>query len=358
VPYSVNSPLWSDGAHKERYIGIPHKPGEDMRIGFTTNRGWFFPDETVLIKSFALETTAGDPASRRWIETRFLTRQAGEWVGYSYVWNDEQTDAELVPAEGADREYDVHVPRSREHPDGLSRQKWRYPSRTECMVCHSRAANFVLGLTELQFNKDHDYGGGHVENQLAVLERLGMLKVNAATDTLKFLKEDLKKQGLKENEVNEKYDELTKTRSQRSAKGDSSLLGGTPDHYQKLPDPYDDSQPLEARVRSYLHANCSICHVEAGGGNAQMQLEYVTELAKMGVVDAPPLHHRFDIKDARIVAPGHPERSVLLHRISHRGEGTGQMPQLATSVVDQQAVKLIEEWIKTVKAPAPKAKQD
>ncbi|HEX5104799.1 MAG TPA: PQQ-dependent sugar dehydrogenase, partial [Pirellulaceae bacterium] len=187
VPYSVNSPLWSDGAHKERFLAIPHKEGEDMRIGFSTNRGWNFPDETVLIKSFALETTQGDPASRRWIETRFLTKQAGEWVGYSYLWNDEQTDAELVATEGADREFEIRVPRSRENPDGLSRQKWRYPSRTECMVCHSRAANFVLGLTELQMNKDHDYGHGHVENQLAVLERLGMLKVNAAADALKFL---------------------------------------------------------------------------------------------------------------------------------------------------------------------------
>ena len=358
IPYSVNSPLWSDGAHKERFLAIPHKEDKNMRIEFGGNRGWNCPDETVLVKSFALETTVGDPASRRWIETRFLTKQAGEWVGYTYLWNDEQTDAGLVAAEGADREYEIRVPRSREHPDGLMRQKWHYPSRTECMVCHSRAANFVLGLTELQMNKDHDYGDGHVENQLAVLERLGMLKVNAAADTLKFLKDDLKKQGLDEKDANRKFDELTKSRLQRTAKGDSSLLGGSPERYQKLPNPYDASQPLEARARSYLHANCSICHVEAGGGNAQMQLEYSTELAKMGVIDAPPLHHKFGIEDARIVAPGDPERSVLLHRLSHRGQGTGQMPQLATNLVDQQAVKLFEEWIRSVKPPSAEAKAD
>jgi hypothetical protein len=83
-----------------------------MRIGFTRKGGWNFPDETVLVKSFALETTAGDPASRRWIETRLFTRQQGEWAGYSYIWNDEQTDAELVPAEGLDREYSLRVPAS------------------------------------------------------------------------------------------------------------------------------------------------------------------------------------------------------------------------------------------------------
>jgi glucose/arabinose dehydrogenase len=358
IPYSVNSPLWSDGAHKERFLAIPHKEGADMRIGFSTNRGWNFPDETVLIKSFALETTAGDPSSRRWIETRFLTKQAGEWVGYSYLWNDEQTDAELVPADGTDREYEIRVPRSQETPDGLVRQKWRYPSRTECMVCHSRAANFVLGLTELQMNKDYDYGGGHVENQLAVLERLGMLKVNAAADTLRFVKDDLKKQGLEEKEVNRRFDKLTESRLQRAAKGESSLLGGAPEHYQRLPDPYDTSQPLEARARSYLHANCSICHVEAGGGNAQMQLEYTTELEKMRVIDAPPLHHKFGIEDPRIVAPGDPARSTLLHRISHRGDGTGQMPQLATYLVDREAVKLFEEWIRTVKVPVVEAAKE
>jgi glucose/arabinose dehydrogenase len=355
VPYSVNSPLWSDGAHKERFIAIPHKEGVDMRIGFATSRGWNFPDETVLVKSFALETVAGDPSSRRWIETRFLTRQAGEWVGYSYIWNDEQTDAELVPAEGLDREYEIRVPKSGDNADGLTRQKWRYPSRTECMVCHSRAANFVLGPTEMQMNREHDYGGVKM-NQLEMLERLGMLKANAQADAENFLKEDLKKAGLDEKQVAGRLAELSAARNQRTAKGESSLLGGPAARYKRLPDPYSDSEPLEARVRSYLHVNCSSCHVEAGGGNAQMQLEFATELAKMGVVDSPPLHHKFGIEDARIVAPGHPERSVLLHRLSHRGQGTGQMPQLGTNVVDEAAVKMVREWIAGLK-PLPKDTQ-
>ena len=349
VPYSVNSPLWSDGAHKERFIAIPDKAGQDMRIEFTTNRGWKFPDETVLVKSFAFETVPGDPASRRWIETRFLTKQQGEWAGYSYLWNEEQTDAELVAAEGADREYEVHVPRSREHPDGLKKLTWRYPSRTECMVCHSRAANFVLGLTELQMNKDHDYGGV-VENQLSLLERLGMLKVAAYADTLNFHKEDLKKEGLDEKAVKKQIEALTKIKDQRKAAETSSLLGGPPARYRKLADPYDAGQPLEARARSYLHANCSVCHVEAGGGNAQIDLEYGVALDKMKIIDQPPLHHKFDLPEARLIAPGHPERSVLLYRMSHRGIGSGQMPQLATNLVDHAAVKLMEEWIRSLEA--------
>jgi hypothetical protein len=85
--------------------------------------------------------------------------------------------------------------------------------------------------------------------------------------------------------------------------------------------------------------------VEAGGGNAQMKLDLPTEREKMNVFDARPLHHTFGIADARLIAPGDPDRSVLLHRIAIRGQG--QMPQLATSQVDEQAVALIREWIRS-----------
>ena len=144
------------------------RPRPTSRSIWRKKNGWDFPDETVLVKSFALETTAGDPPARRWIETRFLTKQAGEWVGYSYPWNDEQTDAELVAAEGLDREYEI-CDRSRPR---RKRRTWHYPSRTECMVCHSRAANFVLGLSTAQMNKEHDYGGVS-DHQFRVLEQLG-----------------------------------------------------------------------------------------------------------------------------------------------------------------------------------------
>lgn len=362
IPYSVNSPLWSDGAHKERFIAIPHKEGEDMRIDFSTPRGWNFPDETVLIKSFAIETVEGDPKSRRWIETRFLTKQSGEWEGYSYLWNDEQTDATLVEADGLDREFQIQVPRSPEHPDGLRRQVWRYPSRTECMVCHSRAANFVLGLTQLQMNKDHDYGGV-VDNQLRVLERLGMLKVNYHGEAIAKLRETAaakaRAAGLTEKKAIDAFaaEFVSKYGHSRDQRGvqPTSLLTFSPEKYPRLPNPYDASQPLEARARSYLHANCSICHVEAGGGNARMELEFTRPLSETRLIDEPPMHHKFDLPDARLIAPGHPERSVLLHRIRHRGPGTGQMPQLATSLVDREAVKLIEAWIRELKSPVADA---
>ena len=112
----------------------------------------------------------------RRIETRLLTKQDGQWQGYSYLWNDAQTDADLVAAAGMDRVYEVRDP---DKSGGSRKQTWHYPSRAECMVCHSRAANWVLGLTEMQMNKVHDYGGVQDE-QLRTLEHLGVFRVNWA----------------------------------------------------------------------------------------------------------------------------------------------------------------------------------
>jgi glucose/arabinose dehydrogenase len=346
IPYSVNAQLWSDGAYKERWIALP---GADSHIDFTTSRGWNFPDRTVLVKSFALETEEGSPASRRWVETRFLTRQEGEWFGYSYAWNDEQTEGTLVDARGRDRTFSIRVAKTAQDPTGVRKQTWHYPSRTECMVCHSRAANWVLGLTELQMNKVHRYGEV-TDNQLRTLEHLGVLRVNWAEEAKAALRAEAVGKGMNERQVNDYMDRQTATRDQRKPVV-SSLLTFPPEKYRKLVDPYDPRQDLNLRARSYLHANCAQCHVEAGGGNAQMELEFTTKLDKARIVDVKPQHHTFGLPDARLVAPGSPARSVLLHRISHRD--AGHMPPLATSAVDREAVRLMHDWIKQLKASTP-----
>lgn len=290
IPYSVNTPLWSDGTHKERFIGLPG----DSQIEFTTVRGWNFPDGTVLVKTFALDLETGNPASRHRIETRLLTRQEGEWVGYSYVWNDKQTNATLVHRTGMDRVFTIRDSRS---PGGIREQTWHYPSRAECMVCHTRAANFVLGLTLLQMNKVHDYGHAS-DNQLRTLDGIDVF---------------------------------------------TQPLPVPPETYRKLVNPYNPQEPLGARARSYLHANCANCHMDGGGGNAPMVLEFTTAQDETNIFGAYPQHDTFGIADAMLIAPGNPERSIIYHRVSRRGPG--QMPPLATSRVDRQAVQLLGDWI-------------
>lgn len=354
VPYSVNAELWSDGAYKERFIAIPAKPSastglpidDDRRIGFTNWRGWEFPNETVLIKSFAIETQAGNPASRKWIETRFLTRQEGEWAGYSYRWNEEQTDATLVDGGGLDQEYEVADPVAE---GGVRKLAWHYPSRTECMICHTRAANYVLGLQTLQMNRDHDYGrfGGRAANQLATLEHLGMLRVPYASEATAAVQADGKGKGLIGAELDVYAQLHGPQRMQREAPQHSNLLNKPPASLDKMPNPYDATADLNARARAYLHANCANCHVEAGGGNAMMELEFTRPPADMRLIGVDPLHGDLGLPAAKLVAPGDPEASVLPRRMAvrnHAGQ-PGQMPPLATHVPDRAAIELLRQWI-------------
>ena len=337
VPYSVNASLWSDGTQKTRFIAIPHVEGEDRRIELTRKNGWNFPNGTVLVKSFAMP--GADPAAGPWIETRLMTRQEGEWVGYSYQWNAEQTEAHLVETAGTDHEYTYNT------PQGPQKLAWHFPSRAECMVCHSRAANYVLGLTELQFNKVHHYPQGALP-QLELLEALGLLKVAQTAEVKQNLKAELEAAGLTGADLQAELDLLSSTNGQRGVPGHSTLLALPPQQYKKLVDPLDTQQPVALRAKSYLHANCAVCHVEAGGGNAQFDIDFDAPPEKAKLLDVKPVHNSFGIADARLIAPGAPERSILLQRISKRGTGTGQMPQLGTNQIDQAAVDLITAWIR------------
>ncbi len=200
------------------------------------------------------------------------------------------------------------------------------------MVCHSRAANFTLGLQTAQINKLHDYDGT-TKNQLEVLEQLGLFKVNSAlvAQAPQNLPNDIR------------------SLPQRQAPRDSALLPTSPDKLPRLANPYDHTEDLAERARAYLHSNCSSCHAPAGGGNATMDLRYNIPLAQTGVLEELPKHQRFDIDAAKLVASGQPDRSVLLKRMSIRGNG--QMPQLATEVIDQEAVALIRQWISSLPQP-------
>ena len=345
IPYSVNAPLWSDGAFKERSLYLPPASGQDEGgsqpgADMTSNAGWGFPDRTVLVKSFGFDSANGGAGERRWVETRLLTRQQGEWVGYSYAWNREQTEAFLVESEGLDASVEIGLA-----DGGKRRLDWRFPSRSECMVCHSRAANFVLGLSTLQMNREQDYGGV-AANQLEALHYLGVLEPAWSDEDKQSLRKALQESGVNRYRLDSRVKGITATDASQAV-----LPAELPFHWSaafpRLVDPYDPRADLEARARSYLHSNCAQCHVQAGGGNSQISLEFSKSLEGMKMLDMEPLHHKFDIPDARLVAPGDPARSVLLHRMATRDRG--KMPQLATSLVDRQAVELIREWIRRMK---------
>ena len=216
-------------------------------------------------------TPASRPASA--IETRLLVRQQGEWDGLSYSWNAEQTDADLVPAAGAAEELEVADPSD---PSGRREQTWRFPARTECLVCHSRAAGFVLGFTPLQLDRDHDYGGV-VDNQLRTLEHIGVFKGKLPRQARARLT---------------RIWSIPTTPRPRSRPGSGHTCMST-------------ARP----ATSWREA-------------ATLPWSWVSPvpLAKMRLIDEAPQHDRFGIPDARLVAPGSPERSVPPRTGSRAGE--------------------------------------
>lgn len=307
IPYEVNAQLWGDHATKERFIAIPG----DGKIGFDevtypqpspgAPPGWRFPDGTVLVKTFAMEMERGNPKSRKRLETRLLhfqrfpgNEEYGDqyWRGYTYVWNDDQTDAELLDARGLDKELTIDV------GGKAVKQTYRFPSRAECVLCHTTAAKYALGVSTMQMNRDHDYDGV-VANQLATLEHIGLF---------------------------------------------TQKLPEPPAKLPKLADYNDESLPIAVRARAYLHSNCAHCHMKWGGGNAEFKLLSTLPVGAMGIVNVKAAHGDFGIQGAKLLVPGHPEQSIVHHRMALTG--LGRMPHIGSRVVDERAVRLVGEWIR------------
>ena len=182
------------------------------------------------------------------------------------------------------------------------------------------ASGFALGLNTAQMNRPHDYGDGNVDNQLRTLDHIGL-----------FSKPLVSHYKPKKGEVGPDGGPAKKPKVFEDLK------------LPKLADPYDDEEPAEARARSYMASNCAHCHRRWGGGNAQFQLQAELPLDATGIVGVPPSHGDLGIKDAKLIAPGKPDGSMILQRMTRLDKL--RMPRLASSVVDEAAVKMMREWI-------------
>ncbi len=350
LAYSVNAEQWADGAGQSRALALPAFPDETgelstLPVGFRNRGVWELPEGTVLLKTLSYPAPAGE----RPVETQLLTLQGGDWAAYVYKWNDSGTDADLVGESGEE------VTLSLASPGGIRKQAWRHASRAECMFCHSRAAGFALGMNTLQMNRDHPYPQS-VDNQLRVLDRLGLLSDDWSGETRNTLRNELlQKEDHERRQLPEVLDGV-KDRVKELFGGDrpypharSDRLVRTPSSpaYARQADPLDETMPLDARARSYLQANCANCHVGAGGGNAMINLSHAVEPDKRELFDLKPKHLDFGIRDARLVARGKPDRSVLLHRMTI--VGPGQMPVIGRKTVDEFGADLIRRWIAEMK---------
>ncbi|NVB85259.1 MAG: hypothetical protein HOV81_43240 [Kofleriaceae bacterium] len=176
IPYDVVVDLWSDGAKKRRYIGLPDNKGMTTNAG----GGWDAPVGTMAIKQFDLETTPGNPATRRPIETRFWVNSAMGWRGFSYKWNEAGTDASLLPNDELTFQWQL---------DDGTQHTHVHPSRAQCVKCHAPphspehtegGMGPLLGVRPEQLARWYDYDGV-IADQLQTLAALGVAPVSSAT---------------------------------------------------------------------------------------------------------------------------------------------------------------------------------
>ncbi|MDP4605124.1 MAG: hypothetical protein NWS68_03095, partial [Erythrobacter sp.] len=119
-PYALNTPLWSDGADKLRFIYLP----AGTQLAADGEGLLQFPVGAAIIKTFAY----GEGKARRLIETRVLLHRADGWVALPYRWNAEQTEATLALAGGR---IDLTTPAG----EAIS---YAIPNKNQCKTCHGK----------------------------------------------------------------------------------------------------------------------------------------------------------------------------------------------------------------------------
>jgi uncharacterized repeat protein (TIGR03806 family) len=238
------------------------------------------PPGTVLIKSFVV-------GGRR-LETRFFVRRTGgAWHGYTYEWNQAGTEAVLLDEQ------------SHTQPTAGG-GNWYYPSRAECKQCHTDAAGGSLGLELAQLNRQVVYpGDARPAQQLETWSRIGLFE---------------------------------------------GPLPAPAERLPAFPAPDDARASLEARARAYLHANCAGCHRPEVDMSGTVDLRHGTALAATMSCDARPTKGSMGFgADVRIIAPGKPDRSMIVLRMGLMG--AGRMPEVGSLVLDDAGIRLVSDWI-------------
>ncbi len=289
LAFAPQYPLWTDGAAKARWIRLP----EGATIDVSDVDAWRFPAGTILWKEFSF--------GGRKVETRMIWKTEAEtWEFATYVWNEDQTDARLAPEAGLPGF--VEIAPGRRHS---------IPGIADCLSCHGSSPSTVLGFSALQLSDDRDPLAPHAEPL-----RPGMVTLRALVD----------------------FGRLDPPRPE---------LAFDPPRIRA-------ADPVARAALGYLSGNCGSCH-NGTGPLARLGLNLLHDVAGRRGSPEPALataldaHGRFVVPgdvtgSSRIVAPGAPQQSALLHRLESR-RPSAQMPPLGTVVADEEAIRLVRTWI-------------
>jgi len=231
--FEVNNALWTDAASKKRWIVLP--PGTHVNY-VDTNDNFDYPNKTIVMKNFYLDTIVGDTTSRIYWETRILVNKEDAdgndfWYGFSYRWNKGGNDARLVTGFTEDTTLNMYYKGA---GGPLSYKKWTYPGSDACLVCHRvgtsieggnpHTARSVLGFLPAQLKRPSPLVSG--QNQVDQLFAAGVFVGTPPT----ALQKAARWKGMNE----------------------------------PIPDGPADLRfrVIDTMARSYLGSNCSGCHSE------------------------------------------------------------------------------------------------
>lgn len=294
ISYEVNSPLWSDAADKTRAFVLPaggkihvrdcKSTAADCPNGPADDGRWEFPVGSVMIKTFSFDS--------KLVETRLFMRvDANDWVGYSYQWDEAQTEATLVSPDGAQAMFNT----------GTRSVSWHFPSQKDCLNCHNTAGGSTLGPETAQMNRV--VGGTNQIDKLTALFETAPAKPYKDALVAPY----------------------------------ASQAGAPP-----------ASATTEQKARSYLHANCGFCH-RPGGNYANFDFRYDTAFKDMNICNAEVKKGAIANAPGKtlIFAPGQEADSVMWLRIDEADPDKGRMPQIGSWVPDTSGLAVVGDWIKS-----------
>lgn len=292
IPYDLNSPLFSDYAHKARFVWMP----EGTSATYTTGKVLDFPEGTVLIKNFYYENDETDIAQgKRIIETRLLINRADEWEAVGYIWNEEQTEAYLEVVG------DIKEVSWVNNTGEQQSTHYIIPNKNQCKSCHLNGKKQIpIGPKVRNLNKTYPYADGEM-NQLEKWASIGYLKGYDATH---------------EHPKVAKWED-------------------------------ESSGALHERAMAYLDINCGHCHNENGSANTS-GLHLIADAKldmSLGIYKATVSAGAGTGGNTYSIVPGHPEESIMIYRMSSTNPGA-MMPELGRSMVHEEGVNLISNWIK------------
>jgi uncharacterized repeat protein (TIGR03806 family) len=300
IPYSLNTPLFSDYAEKLRFIQL----SDNGKAVYNDKEVLDFPVGTTLIKTFYYPNDfRNTDKGRRIMETRLLIHEAEGWKALVYVWNDEQTDAFLeVAGDTKEISYTDQNGKKKKHAYSI-------PNLNQCKGCHNRNEQMSpIGPSARQLNGTYHAWGlpEGTENQLIAWQKTGILQDLPAIEQVP-----------------------------------KAPIWNKP-----------ETGSIDARARIWLDINCAHCH--RSGGPAQtsglnLSIHESDPLA-MGILKTPVAAGRGSGNLKFDIVPGKPEESIIRYRIESTDPGE-MMPEVGRKVIHKEGVELIKEWIKQMPKP-------